>query len=76
IENSRYDTGLDPYLDVMIAETTLLSDQLTEVTLRVSQMSAAVELIQALGGGWDLTQLPSASKITNPGTERALAAPP
>ena len=76
IENSRYETGLDPYLDVMIAETTLLSDQLTEVTLRVSQMSAAVELIQALGGGWDVTQLPAASKITHQSSERTLAAPP
>jgi outer membrane protein TolC len=34
-----------------------LSDQQTEMTLRVSQMTAAVQLIQALGGGWDVTQL-------------------
>jgi hypothetical protein len=32
---------------------TLLSDQQTLVTLRVSEMTAAVQLIQALGGGWE-----------------------
>jgi outer membrane protein TolC len=58
IANSRYQTGIDPYLNVITAETTLLSDEQTEVTLRVSEMTAAVQLIQALGGGWDASQLP------------------
>jgi NodT family efflux transporter outer membrane factor (OMF) lipoprotein len=57
IATVRYQTGLDPYLNVMTAQLTLLSDQQTEMTLRVSQMTAAVQLIQALGGGWDVTQL-------------------
>ncbi len=65
IATSRYQTGIDPYLNVITAETTLLSDQQTEVTLRVNEMTAAVQLIQALGGGWDLQQLPSASEVTN-----------
>ena len=52
---SRYQTGLDPYLDVITAQTTLLADQQTAVTLRVSEMTAAVQLIQALGGGWDVS---------------------
>jgi NodT family efflux transporter outer membrane factor (OMF) lipoprotein len=64
IATARYETGLDPYLNVMTAQNTLLSDQQTETTLRVSQMAAAVQLIQALGGGWDVTQLPAASKVT------------
>jgi NodT family efflux transporter outer membrane factor (OMF) lipoprotein len=76
IETSRYETGLDPYLDVMTAETTLLSDQVTEVTLRVMEMTAAVELIQALGGGWDVSQLPEASKITSPSAEHQLSTAP
>ncbi len=63
IATSRYQTGLDPYLDVITAQTTLLSDQQTQVTLRVSEMTAAVELIQALGGGWDTGSLPSAGKV-------------
>jgi NodT family efflux transporter outer membrane factor (OMF) lipoprotein len=64
IATSRYQTGIDPYLNVITAQTTLLSDQQTEVTLRVSEMTAAVQLIQALGGGWDIQQLPSAGDVT------------
>jgi len=67
IATSRYETGLDPYLDVITAQTTLLSDQQTAVTLRVSEMTAAVELVQALGGGWDVNQLPVAKTITTKG---------
>jgi NodT family efflux transporter outer membrane factor (OMF) lipoprotein len=65
IATVRYQTGLDPYLNVITAQTTLLSDQQTHVTLRVSEMTAAVQLIQALGGGWDVTQLPTASQVTS-----------
>jgi NodT family efflux transporter outer membrane factor (OMF) lipoprotein len=65
IATARYETGVDPYIDVMTAETTLLSDQQTEVSLRVNEMVAAVELVQALGGGWDVAQLPSESKIAD-----------
>jgi outer membrane protein TolC len=65
--------GLDPYLDVLISENTLLSDQQTLVTLRVSEMMAAVQLIQALGGGWDIAQLPAASQVTSTGTPRQAA---
>jgi NodT family efflux transporter outer membrane factor (OMF) lipoprotein len=67
IATSRYETGLDPYLDVITAQTTLLSDQQTQVTLRVTEMTAAVELVQALGGGWDTTKLPAADKVTTSG---------
>jgi NodT family efflux transporter outer membrane factor (OMF) lipoprotein len=65
IATARYQTGLDPYLDVLIAQDTLLGDRQTLVTLRVSEMTAAVELIQALGGGWDTAQLPTASQVTS-----------
>jgi NodT family efflux transporter outer membrane factor (OMF) lipoprotein len=65
IATSRYQTGIDPYLNVITAQTTLLSDQQTEVSLRVSEMTAAVQLIQALGGGWDSDQLPSAAEVTS-----------
>jgi NodT family efflux transporter outer membrane factor (OMF) lipoprotein len=58
LATSRYQTGLDPYLNVMTAQNTLLSDRQTVVTLRVTEMTAAVQLIQALGGGWDAGQLP------------------
>jgi NodT family efflux transporter outer membrane factor (OMF) lipoprotein len=65
IATSRYQTGLDPYLDVITAQNTLLADQQTAVTLHVNEMTAAVQLIQALGGGWDVTQLPAAAQVTS-----------
>jgi len=76
IANSRYETGLDPYLNVISAETTLLSDQQTAVSLHVSEMTAAVELVQALGGGWNVTQLPAAAQIATPAAQTAVANTP
>jgi len=52
LATARYQTGLDPYLAVLTAQGILLGDQQTLMTLRVSEMTAAVRLIQALGGGW------------------------
>jgi NodT family efflux transporter outer membrane factor (OMF) lipoprotein len=60
----RYKLGLDPYSNVVIAQTTLLADQQTAATLQIQQMTYAVNLIQALGGGWDTSQLPSPSEVT------------
>src|SRR5271168_1913681 len=64
LEQGRYDTGIDPYIDVLIAQTTLLSDQQTLNTLQVEQMTAAVALVEALGGGWDRSQLPTPQQVT------------
>jgi NodT family efflux transporter outer membrane factor (OMF) lipoprotein len=59
IEMQRYNTGLDPYVDVTLAQTTLLDNQATLNAAQVSEMMSAVELVQDLGGGWDLSQLPT-----------------
>ena len=55
-------SGVDPYVNVVTAQTTLLSDQQALNTLQVSEMISAVELVQALGGGWDRSQLPTPSQ--------------
>jgi NodT family efflux transporter outer membrane factor (OMF) lipoprotein len=60
----RYKLGLDPYLNVVTAQNTLLLDQQTIATLQVQQMTYAVGLIQALGGGWDSSQLPTPAQVT------------
>jgi NodT family efflux transporter outer membrane factor (OMF) lipoprotein len=75
-EMSRYQTGLDPYLLVTAAQLNLLSNQQTEVTLRVNEMTAAVELVQALGGGWNVTELPAASQVRSKETPRQVADTP
>ena len=64
LEQARYDTGVDPYLDVLIAQTTVLADQQTLNGLQVQQMTYAVALVEALGGGWDRSQLPSPKQVT------------
>jgi len=64
LEMNRYQTGLDPYIDVVTAQTTLLADQQTLVTIQVSQMTSSVSLIEALGGGWDRSQLPTSRQLT------------
>ncbi len=72
IATARYETGIDPYLNVMTAELTLLSNQQTQVSLRVNEMMASVELIQALGGGWNKNELPSASAVTSKVSEQQI----
>ncbi len=64
LEQARYDTGVDPYLDVLIAQTTVLADQQTLNGLQVQQMMYAVALVEALGGGWDRSQLPDTHQVT------------
>jgi NodT family efflux transporter outer membrane factor (OMF) lipoprotein len=64
LETTRYQTGIDPYIDVVTAQTTLLDDQQTLATLHTQVMTASVELIEALGGGWDSTQLPTPGDVS------------
>ena len=64
LETARYETGIDPYIDVVTAQTTLLSDQQTLTSIQVEQMTASVQLIEALGGGWDRSQLPTPAQVS------------
>jgi NodT family efflux transporter outer membrane factor (OMF) lipoprotein len=53
-----YKQGLDPYLNVIQAQSVLLSNELTSANLVTRRMTASVLLVKALGGGWDRTHLP------------------
>jgi NodT family efflux transporter outer membrane factor (OMF) lipoprotein len=64
LEKARYETGLDPYLNLLTTQTTLLSSQQTLLGLQVQEMSSAVLLIESLGGGWDVSQLPTAQQVS------------
>jgi NodT family efflux transporter outer membrane factor (OMF) lipoprotein len=75
IATARYETGVDPYLNVISAQNTLLSDQQTAVSLRINAMTAAVQLVQALGGGWDTTQLPTPNGVTGAAATQLATAP-
>jgi len=64
LEKVRYETGLDPYLNLLTTQTTLLAAQQTLLGLEVQEMSSAVLLVEALGGGWDASQLPTAQQVS------------
>lgn len=55
----RCQSGLDPYLNVIAAQTVLLNDQQAAVNFRAQRMVLSVQFIKALGGGWDASQIPS-----------------
>jgi len=59
----RYRAGIDPYLNVITAQTTLLNDQQTAVSFRMQEMVVSVQLIKALGGSWNAGQIPSSKEI-------------
>ncbi|HSY70813.1 MAG TPA: efflux transporter outer membrane subunit [Alloacidobacterium sp.] len=64
LEMGRFETGIDPYIDVTTAQSTLFSDQQSLVTLQMQTAVASIQLIQALGGGWDLSQLPTPAQVS------------
>jgi NodT family efflux transporter outer membrane factor (OMF) lipoprotein len=57
IANDRYVGGVTTYLDVITAQTTLLTNQRLATQLLGQQMTTAVFLVKALGGAWDASEL-------------------
>jgi len=58
ISTNRYKGGVTTYLEVLTAQTEQLTDQRTQEDITTRQFAASVQLIKALGGGWNRTQLP------------------
>ena len=67
IANNRYVGGVTNYLDVITAQTTLLSNQRLETQLRGQQLVSTVYLVKALGGGWESSQIKDEQVHPNPG---------
>jgi len=53
IANNRYTGGVTTYLDVITAQSALLSNQRLATQVLGQQMVTSVYLVKALGGGWD-----------------------
>ncbi len=59
ISTYRYKGGVTTYLEVITAQATQLANERTAADITTRQFAASVQLIKALGGGWDTTKLPT-----------------
>ncbi len=57
LTRNQYLAGTVTYLDVVTAQTIALSNERTYVALKGRRYNAAVQMIKALGGGWDQKML-------------------
>lgn len=58
ISTNRYKGGVTTYLEVLTAQTVQLTDERTQADIETRQFVASVQLIRALGGGWNTSQIP------------------
>jgi NodT family efflux transporter outer membrane factor (OMF) lipoprotein len=58
ISTSQYEGGVTSYLQVITSQTISQENQRAAVNIQTRRMVASVALVQALGGGWDTSQLP------------------
>jgi outer membrane protein TolC len=63
ISLNEYQVGTVAYTTVITAQVTLLNDQETALQVQEQRVVASVALVQALGGGWDSSQLPSTQEL-------------
>ena len=59
ISTNRYKGGVTTYLEVITAQTTQLSNERTAADITAREFVSSVQLVEALGGGWDTTKLPT-----------------
>ena len=58
LSQNRYAGGVDTYLQVVIWQTTALTNERNDIDIIRRRLEANVLLIKALGGGWDISSLP------------------
>jgi NodT family efflux transporter outer membrane factor (OMF) lipoprotein len=63
ISTAQYRAGTSDYLTVITSQSTLLSAQRTQVDLLTSRLTASVQLLMSVGGGWDTSQMPTAREV-------------
>jgi len=64
LTTNQYKAGTVSYLNVITTQTIALTNEITAVQVLARRMTAAVLLIQALGGGWDTSDLPTERAAT------------
>ena len=63
ISTYQYKAGTVNYLTVITEQAILLQDEVQAVSILTRRMSASVLLIEALGGGWDASRLPTVQDV-------------
>jgi len=58
LATNRYEGGVDTYLLVTTAQAFALTNELNAVNILLRRMNASALLIKAIGGGWDVANLP------------------
>jgi outer membrane protein TolC len=64
ISTAQYRAGTASYLTVLTSQAVALNAQRTAVALQARRLTASVQLIEALGGGWNAAQLPSMQTVS------------
>jgi NodT family efflux transporter outer membrane factor (OMF) lipoprotein len=64
VSTEQYKGGTVNYLQVITTQTIAVQDEKSAVDLLTRRMTATVQLIQALGGGWDVSKLPTTQDVS------------
>jgi len=64
VSTAQYKAGTASYLQVITVQTIALQDKRAAIDVRTRRMTASVLLIEALGGGWDVSKLPTAADVS------------
>ena len=65
VSTAQYKGGTASYLQVITAQSIALADERAAVDLQTRRMTASVLLIEALGGGWNVSNLPSVQEVAS-----------
>ena len=65
VSTYQYKAGVASYLQVITAQAFVLQDRLAAVNIHTRRMAASVLLIEALGGGWNTSSLPTVNRLTH-----------
>jgi NodT family efflux transporter outer membrane factor (OMF) lipoprotein len=63
LAKNRYQGGITTYLEVVVAQSVALTNERVSVEIATRRMTATVNLVKALGGGWRATDLPAGAAV-------------
>jgi outer membrane protein TolC len=65
VSTEQYKAGTADYLQVLTAQNVAYGDQRAAIDILTRRMTSSVLLIEALGGGWNVSTLPARDQITS-----------